>query len=121
MPGFNEAIMKRPPHASTDATADGVQAAQRHTSFTAANAFDDVLNFAVPATGCWITWVATADCWLHFYSSNAATPIAASPTVSKFLIAGAELDYFHIPRRDDKVAVIRSTADGVLCRNLSMH
>ena len=118
-----ETILKVPPHAAGDTVANTAQQAVRVTAFTGASAVDQILfgwNTAVTTlsrvTGVWVTWIADADCYIHFESVLISSGQNASATVSLYLPAGVAFDFFHMPKRDDNVRVIQKLAGGNLYR-----
>lgn len=115
-----EALLKRPPHFAADVL-PGISPIRRTAIGGASSAADFILNggdAAVPPTGCYVTWIADTDCYLHMQSSTIAG-FAATAASSMFLPAGVFVDWWHKPLFDDRVVVIQKTAGGFLYRWMS--
>jgi len=117
MLGQGAAIAKRPPHASgsteTDGSADPIAIEPTVAVTAVSTAAALVLSGGIPIGGCWVTFVADTDCFIHFGPSSSLP--AASSTVSWPLAAGVEKDYW-CNEKDQYFRVIRKTADGILRR-----
>lgn len=115
-----EALLKRPPHNTSDNN-PGVSWIRRTVIGPTSSSADFILNggdSAVPPTGCYVTWIADTDCYLHMQSSSIAG-FAASASTSQFLPAGVFVDWWHKPLIDDRVVVIQKSASGILYRWMS--
>ena len=107
-----DAVNKRPPHA---ASSDALQVYS--TSFTgtgtAAALCLPTAGLGIPGTGCFITWVADADCYIHF---GATSTLAAATSAAFLLPANTPTDFFHQPNADDFFSVVQKTTAGTLKR-----
>ena len=112
-PWAAEAILKIGPRANGDTLAGNT--ATNRSAIGAASAASDVFVGAANPMGSWCTFISTTDCFIHFGPSG-ASDIAASASVSTFLPAGTFFECWVMPRVNDRVVVIRSTADGFLYR-----
>lgn len=111
-----ETILRIAPHR----TGAAFPAAGRVTAYTAAPVTDNVCNGAggfdaAFPMGCYITWIAETDCYLHFYGTDEA-PGTPSSVNSLFLPAGVYVDWWHRAKLESKVTVVQKTAAGNLYR-----
>lgn len=112
MLGQSGAIAKRPPHVGgpfnvykTPITA---------AAGTAWTLFD---GSSIPFGGCWVTFTASVDCYIHFYNADDTSVTTPSAAVSWPMMAGVEYDWWCNDKQDNAFRVIRAgTEDGVLSR-----
>jgi hypothetical protein len=110
MLGQSEAIQKRPPRGNGTGERGEVFA----TAFTGASTTAAVLpGTGIPAlVGCFVTFVADADCYIRFGTSA----VAAATTSDWLLPANVERDFWCNPTEDTNFSVIQKTAAGTLKR-----
>jgi hypothetical protein len=106
------AIAKRPPHAADS----GHRMAVYKTNTVAASTAATLVlpdSDGVPFGGCWVSFVASADCYIIFGRSDLPAATAANGYP---MLANQEFNWWINDTDDAYFRVIRSTADGVLTR-----
>jgi hypothetical protein len=108
MPPTLEALHKRPPHVG----ADGMEVL--NTAFTGTGTAGALCLTAMPDGGCYISWIADADCYIVF--GSVAGMAVATSTNGFYLPAGVAMDFWHQRKMDDFFSVVQKTAAGTLKR-----
>lgn len=118
MLGQSGAIAKRPPQALNSLRPMMVF----KTAIGAVSAGDETLPTAsggtgIPFGGCWVSFTASVDCWIHFYRRDATVFVEASSANSYPLMAGVEYNWWCNDTEDFYFRIVRAgAADGLLTR-----
>jgi hypothetical protein len=113
--GDLEARIKLPPR-----RASGTATQQRTVIDTVsgvsltANVFPGFSGVTIPVLGCYVSWLADTDVYIHW--DPIGDTAAASSTISVFLPAGVVWDLWHTPNCNDSFSVIQKTAGGHIAR-----
>jgi len=104
--GSLDARLKIPPFAQSDLAARRVILAAIGGTSTGGT-----IGINIPPTGCFISWVADTDCFIHW--GNSSNQIAASSSVSMYMPTGVVFDFWHTTF-DNYFQAIQKTAAGKL-------
>ncbi len=111
MHGQAAAILKRPPHGASSGDAFEVYT----TAFTGSSSASTAVlpsNGGLPSGGCFVTWIADADCYVRVGKGT----VAAATSGDWFLPAGVQVDWWHNDTEDLNFTVIQKTSAGNLKR-----
>lgn len=112
MNGQLEAILKAPPGINGNRVFSTTTSAVATASAVITTATGSDPAF-IPATGCFITWICDADCYIKVGDSAS---MAVATSADWFLPAGVEKEYWHFGQTQSYFSVLQKTAAGTLKR-----
>lgn len=121
MLGGPESLLRLPPRNRAATLAKGSETFVNTVTGSSQNLSVLTNADAIPATGCYVTWIFETDVYFNVYdgrSGSGDTPVAASAANSEFVPAGVYNDWWH-PQEANSFSVIQKTTGGGVYRHRS--